>query len=99
MMNSLPTLSAMFHNQLGGHLPQQGWSKWGEPVYGLLKEELDEWYCQVCGEKQVKVLPSYMFPMDELMRDYIRVCADCKSKANGTRVTFSWQLIKIIKHI
>lgn len=99
MNNSLPSCSITFHNQYGNHLPLQGWSKWGGPIYGLLKEELDEWYCQICGEKQVKILPSYMFPMDVTQRDYVRVCSDCKAKAKSKHVTLCWDLLRIVKGI
>lgn len=76
-----------------------GWSKWGGGTEGLVKEELDEWYCQSCGEKQLKTFPSYMIPTDEAQRDYIRVCAECKAKTYGQRVIFSYQLLRIIRKI
>ena len=99
MNNSLPTLSALFTNQYGQHLPKQGWTKWGGAIYGLMKEELDEWYCQACGEKQVKTLPSYMFPLDDFKRDYIRVCAKCKALARVKRISYVFELIHILKGI
>ena len=98
MIESLPSLSLTFHNQLGDHLPQQGWSKWGGPVWGLLKEELDEWYCQVCGEKQLKIFPSYMIPLDSQRRDFARVCVWCKAKARMKGITFFEELTIIIRH-
>jgi hypothetical protein len=58
-----------------------GWTKWGGAREGLVKEDLDIWYCQVCGEPQLRVLPSYMFPMDESDREFVRVCSLCKAKA------------------
>jgi hypothetical protein len=58
-----------------------GWTKWGGAREGLVKEELDEWYCQACGEKQIKVLPSYMFPTNGTGRDFVRVCTLCKAKS------------------
>ena len=80
-MMQFVTVSILFHNQSGDHLPQQGWTKWGGARSGMLKEELDEWYCQACGEKQVNVLPCYMFPLDGLNRDFVRVCTLCKAKS------------------
>jgi hypothetical protein len=58
-----------------------GWTKWGGAREGLVKEDLDEWYCQSCGEKQVKVLPCYMFPMDSTDREFVRICTQCKAKS------------------
>lgn len=76
-----------------------GWSKWGGGTKGLSKETLDEWYCQVCGEKQTSILPSYMFPMDCSQRDFARVCAYCKAKARINHINLFWDLVKIIKKI
>jgi len=76
-----------------------GWSKWGGATQGLVKEELDEWYCQVCGEKQTKTLPSYMIPMDLTQRDFARVCSDCKAKAKVTKVVIFWDLLRIVKAV
>lgn len=98
-MTEYMTISVLFHNQYGNHLPKQTWTKWGGGGYGLLKESLDEWYCQVCSEKQVRVLPSYMLPMDETQRDFIRICSLCKAKATIKRVTLCWELIKIVKSV
>jgi hypothetical protein len=76
-----------------------GWTKWGGATQGLIKEELDEWYCQVCGEKQIKTLPSYMFPMDVTQRDFSRVCSDCKSKAHAKHIVIFWDLLRVVKSI
>lgn len=99
MFESYPSLSLTFHNQLGDHLPKQTWSKWGGGGFGLLKENLDEWYCQCCGEPQLSILPSYMFPMDETARDFSRVCTECKAKANTKHIVIFWELIKVVKGI
>jgi len=99
MISSLPSLSAMFRNQYGEHLPQQGWSKYGEPMFGLLKETLDEWACQSCGEKQIGIFPSYMIPIDEHKREYIRVCVWCKAKAVDNHLVFCHELLKFLKKI
>lgn len=54
-----------------------GWSKYGGPRYGLLKDEKD-WFCQVCGEKQAKEMAQYMLPIDPFRRDFVRICGVCK---------------------
>jgi len=91
MMNSLPSIS-ITHKMYG-------WTKWGGPTNGLVKEELEEWYCQTCGEKQLKTFPSYMVPLDDAQRDFVRVCSACKAQANIKRVTFYSELVVIIKGI
>jgi len=63
-----------------------GWSKWGGARHGLVKEDLDEWFCQSCGEKQVKVLPNYMFDYFKDKRDFIRICSKCKNEAVRRRI-------------
>lgn len=97
MITALMSSSINFNNQYGSHLPKQGWSKYGGGIYGLLKEELDEWYCQICGDVQVKILPSYMFPVDESKRDFVRVCSTCKAKADLNHLTVLNELIFLIK--
>lgn len=97
LFSSFPSTSVTYHNQYGDRLPKKGWSKWGGGLYGLDKEELDEWYCQTCGEKQTKTLPSYMFPVDTFKRDFVRVCSECKAKATQTNTSFCFDLIEIVK--
>jgi len=65
-----------------------GWSKWGGPRKGIVKETLDTWYCQVCGEEQTKDLPAYMFHIGD--RDYIRLCSKCWAKVKA-----GWELTRI----
>jgi hypothetical protein len=74
-----------------------GWSKWGGAREGLVKEELDEWYCQACGEKQVKILPSYMFPVDDLGRDFARVCTKCKAKSLAKKISVWNDLLSLLR--
>ena len=63
-----------------------GWTKYGGARKGVVKETLDTWYCQVCGEKQTRGLPAYMYHIGD--RDYIRVCSKCWSKINkGATIT------------
>jgi hypothetical protein len=97
LFSSFPSTSVTYHNQYGNRLPKQGWSKWGGGISGLFKEELDTWYCQICGDEQIKTLPSYMFPTDLSNREFVRVCSGCKSKSYTHRVTICWDLIRIIK--
>ena len=68
-----------------------GWSRWGGGNQGLVKEELDEWYCQNCGEIQKKGLPSYMVETAE--REFVRVCAKCKHKMVENRLKDYWGLM------
>lgn len=75
-----------------------GWSKWGGAREGMLKEDLDEWYCQSCGEKQIKVLPCYMFPVDELGRDFVRVCTICKAKSLIKHLNHWDDLLKLLRN-
>jgi hypothetical protein len=74
-----------------------GWSKWGGAREGLVKEDLDEWYCQCCGEKQVRVLPSYMFPTDDTGRDFVRVCTVCKAKAIINNLNRLQDLLELLR--
>lgn len=55
-----------------------GWTKYGGPRQGLVKEELDEWYCQLCSQKQVKSLPTYLITETQDEREYMRICSKCK---------------------
>lgn len=72
-----------------------GWSKWGGGNKGLVKEELDEWYCQSCSETQRKGLPSYMVETAE--REFVRVCSKCKHKMVEQNLKDYYDLIKILR--
>jgi len=72
-----------------------GWSKWGGGNKGLVKEELDEWYCQGCGEFQKKILPSYM--VESATREFMRVCSSCKHKMVEKRIRDYWKLLAVIQ--
>lgn len=63
-----------------------GWSKYGGARKGLVKEELREWSCQLCGSRHVDSLPSYFVPEDESQREYMRVCSYCKHLAMEKQV-------------
>jgi len=52
-----------------------GWTKYGGARHGLVKTDDDVWYCQACGEEQVKEIPGYMYEIND--REYLRLCAKC----------------------
>ncbi|MHA1304797.1 MAG: hypothetical protein ACTSPI_13955 [Candidatus Heimdallarchaeaceae archaeon] len=91
MNESLPSLSIT--------MKMYGWSKWGGGRMGITKETLDEWYCQICGEKQLKGFPSYMIPIGNSGREYARVCTKCKAKAVEKHINSYFKLMSIIKDI
>jgi len=70
------------------NMQKYGWSKWGGPRKGIVKESLDTWYCQVCAEQQTIGLPAYMVHIGD--RDYIRLCSKCWSKVQD-----GWELSRI----
>jgi hypothetical protein len=76
-----------------------GWSKYGGARHGLVKEELDEWFCQACRQKQVKELPNYMFDYDGDMRDFIRICSKCRNTAIKERIRKVVDLFKKVRKI
>lgn len=58
-----------------------GWTKYGGARKGLVSEELDEWYCTLCGSHNLKHLPAYFMPEDDSQREYMRLCTRCKNVA------------------
>lgn len=72
-----------------------GWSKWGGANKGLVKEELEEWFCQSCGEPQRKCLPSYM--VESATREFVRVCSRCRHEMIENRIRSYWKLIGIVR--
>lgn len=74
-----------------------GWSKWGGGNHGLVKEELNEWYCQNCGELQKRGLPSYM--VESATREFLRVCAGCKHEMVVKNLKTYWQLMKSTREV
>ena len=72
-----------------------GWSKWGGGNQGLVKEELDEWFCQTCGKTQRKGLPSYM--VESATREFMRICSSCKHKMVADRLRNYWKLLDVIR--
>lgn len=72
-----------------------GWSKWGGGNHGLVKEELDTWYCQSCAEEQKKGLPSYM--IESATREFMRVCAKCKHRMVENNLRSYWKLLGLLR--
>jgi len=73
-----------------------GWSKYGGGRHGLVKEDLDIWYCQVCGEKQTKTLPSYMFQAGD-EREFVRICSKCRFKATQLKIRKMEKLFDVVR--
>lgn len=61
------------------------WTKYGDRR-GLLKEDLDEWVCQVCGNVHPKDLPSYYVPETSEQMEYMRLCSYCFHNALAIQV-------------
>jgi len=97
MRESRMTISILFHNQYGTHVPQQGWTKWGGARSGMLKEDLEIWYCQVCAREQIRILPSYMFTVDETGRDFVRICSLCKAKSILRHISRLEELLDLVR--
>jgi NAD-dependent SIR2 family protein deacetylase len=74
-----------------------GWTKYGGAREGLVKKELEKWYCQVCGAQMPKSIPAYMIPMDRLNRDFLRVCPECQNASYTLKITTYAQLVRVIK--
>lgn len=49
-------------------------TKWDTRI-GLKRELLDAWYCQICGEENIKELPCWMHSMGN--SEYLRICTQC----------------------
>jgi hypothetical protein len=54
-----------------------GWSKYGGARDGLVKQTIDVWYCQVCGEENTKGMPTFMLEIHP--NEFIRICSKCQS--------------------
>lgn len=74
-----------------------GWTKWGGAREGMFKEDLEEWYCQACGEKQIRILPCYMFPTDDTEREFVRVCTLCKAKSVIEHLSKWQELMRLLR--
>ena len=73
------------------------WTKWGGGRYALIKEILEEWYCQGCGRKQVEGLPAYMIPLDSGRDEFFRVCSRCKHLALEKKIDSYHQLVIVVR--
>lgn len=72
-----------------------GWSKYGGPMFGLVKSE-HEWYCQSCSQLQPEGVAQYMIPINETLREYVRVCSICKHKQISEKINYR-QLIIVVR--
>ena len=76
-----------------------GWTKYGGANNGLVKEGGD-WYCQVCGKKQPREIPAFMFrhSIGDL-RNFLRICAVCEHiyKKNKKKCTNVNKLISLCR--
>jgi len=70
-----------------------GWSKWGGAREGLVKETLQEWYCQACGEKQTIDLPAFMYEIVD--NEFVRLCSRCYAVSKAVR---TFEEIKQMTH-
>lgn len=74
----------------------RSWSKWGGGRLMMVKEKLDHWYCQACGQEQTHECPAWMFPLKE--SNYIRICSECRSKVVAIHIeSFTELTDKVIK--
>lgn len=74
-----------------------GWSKYGGPMYGLVREE-QSWHCQCCGKEQPKTVPQYMMPLDGMNRDFVRICSICKHRQTHGNMSYH-KLVVIVRHL
>lgn len=74
-----------------------GWSKYGGPNMGLVKQENDTWYCQSCGEEYPEEMSPFMMPMDDTMREFIRICGICYKRVLIKRIKYIMSLFKSIR--
>lgn len=73
-----------------------GWSKYGGPMYGLVKDE-QEWCCQACGKTQPEGFPQYMMPMDTSNREFLRICSVCKHTQLKKKMNYQ-KLIELVRN-
>ena len=73
------------------------WSKYGGVRHGIVKQNLKEWFCQVCSEKQSLAFPSYMIKEDNITKEFVRVCSSCKFVSLHEKVSLFGDLVKLIR--
>ena len=71
-----------------------GWSKYGGPNMGLIKEELEVWFCQCCSREQTKAQGQFMIEITLHTREYARICAVCRNYVLENRITTFRQLLR-----
>ena len=74
-----------------------GWSKYGGARRGMVKEELEVWYCQCCSEEQTKEMPEYYIAEDDDEREFMRVCGKCRHVIKKHNVTFIGALMSLTR--
>ena len=76
-----------------------GWSKYGAGNHGLVKEQLDIWYCQCCKTKCTREMPAYMFPFDDSNREFVRLCSTCERLAKVAEIKSYSDLILAVRKL
>lgn len=76
-----------------------GWSKYGGARHGLVKGEAGIWYCQCCKAKCTKGMPQYMFPLDNTLREFVRLCSICSHLAKTADIHSYSDLISAVRKI
>lgn len=74
-----------------------GWSKYGGARQGLVKEELDVWFCQACAREQLKDQAQYMVRFTSERAEYARVCSPCKNVILDKNLITFRQLIRRVR--
>ena len=73
------------------------WSKYEDNRNGTYKNESDIWYCQACRIEMPKSIPSYLIPLDELGRDFVRVCPKCQHISFSRKIVSYSILVKVVR--
>lgn len=75
----MESLMSLTMNQL--MFGKRGWTKWGGSPKGITAVLDDDiWYCQVCGDEQILMLPTYIVPYDSTNSDFVKVCTSCRHR-------------------
>lgn len=89
------SVKTMEHRVITWGKVRYGWSKYGGPMYGIVRSE-SEWICQACGDPQPHGVAEYVLPIDSMKRDYVRICAVCKHVQHRRRMTY-YHLIQLVR--
>lgn len=79
-------MSEVIYEEVSITRKMYGWSKYGGARRGIVKEELPEWACQLCGARNTSGLPAYFVPQDKYQREFMRVCSICKKASIELRM-------------